>query len=166
MAYLTLYLVKLRIYGVGMDTSEIVEPQGISPEALPPVEPVRRAMTANAVFSLITGLLLALAPATVGGWLDVEVDNWLRVLGIALIGHFAILALLARRPDPRPWARLNLLMIAPYPLLMILLVATGLVARPLGQVLVLADGVVVGLVAVAHWVALREASTQPGVRSV
>ena len=115
----------------------------------------RSALGANAVFSLFTGTLLAVAPATVGRWLGVEIDGWLRALGLGLIGHAVALAWAARRPDPLPWARLNVLVIAPYPLLMIGAVATGLIERSLGQGLALADGAIVGFIAVVHGLALR-----------
>ncbi len=121
-------------------------------------EQTRNALAANAAFSLGTGLLLAIAPATVGGWLGVEVDGWLRLLGIALLGHAAMLAWAASQAETRKWAQLNLLAIAPYPVLMIGLVVTGLVSRPLGQGLVLADGVIVGAIAAMHWLGLRKAA--------
>ena len=51
---------------------------------------------------------------------------------------------------PAVLGRLNLAAIAPYPLLMVILVVTGLVDRPLGQLLVLVDGAVVGALAAVH----------------
>lgn len=115
----------------------------------------RTALLANAAFSLATGLLLTLAPATVGEWLGVSIDGWLRVLGIALIGHGVILGWAASQAPVQPWVRLNLMAIAPYPLLMIGLVAFGAIDRGVGQALVLLDGLIVGLIAVAHWLGLR-----------
>ena len=121
--------------------------------------PIPHPFTANAVFSLGTGLLLALVPGTVGGWLGVEVDGWLRLLGIALLGHAAILVWAkadgARHDRTRQWTLANLAAIAPYPALMVLLVATGLVDRPLGQALVLIDGAIVGAIALLHLPRLR-----------
>ena len=115
----------------------------------------RPPLTANAAFSLATGALIAAAPGTVGDWLGVEISGWLRLLGLALIGHALILFWAIRRPDPTPWARINLLAIAPYPLLMIVLVATSVIGRPFGQVLALLDGAVVAAIAAWHWVSLR-----------
>ena len=123
--------------------------------------PLRRALRANAAFSLATGLLLSAAPGTVGAWLGVDVDGWLRLLGLALLGHAAALAIATRLPDPTFPGRLNLAMIAPYPLLRIGLAATGLVDRPLGQALVLADGVIVGAIAIAHARALHQPALTP-----
>ena len=115
---------------------------------------VRLVLRANAVFSLGTGLLLAIAPATVGEWLGVSIDGWLRVLGLALVGHFVLLLWAASLPDVGPLARLNLLSIAPYPLLMIVL-SVAVIDRTIGQVLLLVDGAVVGSLAVALWAGLR-----------
>ena len=120
---------------------------------------IRRPLRANAVFSALTGALLTAAPAAVGGWLGVSIDGWLRALGIALLGHAVLLAFASTLANPIPLGRLNLAAIAPYPVLMIGLAVTGLVDRPLGQFLVLADGLIVGLIAVAHAAALR--STHP-----
>jgi hypothetical protein len=120
----------------------------------------RTALRANAVFSLGTGLLLTVAPATVGGWLGVDIDIWLRLLGLGLLGHFAALLWMAQRPNPIPWARINLLMIAPYPLLMIGLAASGVVERTTGQTLVLLDGAVVGAIAIGHWLGIRASQTE------
>lgn len=110
---------------------------------------------ANAAFSLATGALLAIAPATVGNWLGVEIDLWLRLLGLALIGHAGILAFVARQPQPESLAKLNLAMIAPYPLMMVALAVFGLVDGGTGQALVLADGAVVGITALVQAAGLR-----------
>ena len=61
----------------------------------------------------------------------------------------------ARRDALSWWARLNLAVIAPYPVLMILVVVTGLVDSSLGQGLVLTDGAAVAAVAVLHLIGLR-----------
>ncbi len=116
---------------------------------------LRTAMAANAVFSLATGLQLVVAPSSVGDWLGVEIDGWLRLLGVALIGHAPILAFAISRPDPRPLGKLNLAMIAPYPLMMIGLVVSGIVEPAAGQALVLADGAIVGVFGVGHALGLR-----------
>lgn len=122
---------------------------------------LRLILRVNAVFSLATGMLLAVAPGTVGAWLGVTIDGWLRLLGIGLIGHFAVLWWAQARPDPRPLAKLNLLSIAPYPLLMIGLVAFGLVERNLGRGLVLVDGLIVGVIAWGHLRELKAPSSPP-----
>lgn len=47
---------------------------------------LRFALLGNALFSTLSGLLLLLAPGTVGNWLGVEADWILRVLGAGLLG--------------------------------------------------------------------------------
>ena len=111
----------------------------------------------NAAFSVASGVLLAAAPGTVGGWLGVSVDGWLRLFGVALIAHAALLLWVNNLADPIPLTRVNLAMIAPYPLLMIGLVVSGLVERPLGQALVLADGAAIAVFAFLQWRAVRDA---------
>lgn len=113
----------------------------------------RLGLAANAVFSLASGLLLTIAPDTVGGWLGVNIDGWLRLLGIALLAHAGLLALALRQPQIERWTRLNLAAIAPYPFLMIAVVGAGLVDK--GQALVLADGAIVGAIALTQWFGLR-----------
>jgi len=87
---------------------------------------VRLGLRINAGFSLLTGLLLAAVPGVVGDWLGVSIDGWLRLLGIALLGHVVVL-----------------------------LVISGVVSRPLGVGLVLVDAAVVGGIAMLHVVGLR-----------
>lgn len=108
----------------------------------------RLGLRLNALLSFATGSLFTIAPATVGGWLGVSIDGWLRLFGVALLGHAAVLAWAASRDSIVGWLTLNLATIAPYPLLMIGLVISGLVERPLGQALVLIDGALVATVAV------------------
>ncbi len=111
----------------------------------------------NATVSCATGLLLALAHATVGDWLGVDIVPWLRAFGVGLIGHGAALAWCSARSDADRWTRRNLLVIGPYPLLLLGLVAAGLVERGLGRGLVLADGVLVGAMALSQWSGLHRA---------
>ena len=118
---------------------------------------LRTALRANAGFSLSTGLLLTVVPASVAGWLGVETEGWLRALGVALLAHAAVLAVVARLDDPRPLGRVNLLAIAPYPLLLAATVVVGWVDRPLGVALLAVDGIVVGMIAVLHVLGLRDA---------
>lgn len=108
----------------------------------------RTGLRLNGLLSLATGTLLTAAPGRVGDWLGVSIDGWLRALGVALLGHALVLAWVGTRERLDGWLRLNLAVIAPYPLMMIGLVVTGLVDRPLGQALVLLDGALVGALAV------------------
>ena len=115
----------------------------------------RTALRLNAVFSLIIGGLLAAAPSAVGGWLGVSIDGWLRLLGVALLGHGALLLWVASLRDVRTWTTRNLAVIAPYPALMVVLVVTELIDRPLGQGLALLDGAIVAMCAFWQWAGLR-----------
>lgn len=116
---------------------------------------LRRIVQVNALFSLAIGGLLAAMPDRVGEWLGVDISGWLRLLGAALVGHFVLLWWAQAQDDVSKWARLNLLAIAPYPILMIGLVVLGLVEKNSGTLLVLIDGAIVGGMAVVHWWLLR-----------
>lgn len=122
--------------------------------------PLESALRINAALSVATGLALGLAPSTVGGWLDVSIPGWLRLLGITLIAHGAMLVWASAQPALAFWAKLNIAAIAPYPLIMIALVVTGLVGSTLGRGLVLLDGAIVGLFAIAQWRGLRAETTK------
>lgn len=119
-------------------------------------ESLRIPLIVNALLSLACGLVLTLAPGTVGGRLDVTIDGWLRLIGIGLIGHTILIAAGLARLEVASVAKLNLAMIGPYPLLMIAVVATGLVERPAGQAIVLIDGAAVGALAAWQWFDLRK----------
>ncbi len=120
---------------------------------------LRTGLAANAAFSAFTGLLLTLAPGTVNDWLGLAIPGWLRLLGVALLGHAVILAIVLRLDRPEPLAKLNLAAIAPYPLLMVGLVVADVVSPTGGQALVLLDGAVVGMVAVLQALGLRGAGS-------
>lgn len=122
---------------------------------------LRTPLIANAVFSFLSGLLISLAPGTVGSWLGVDIDGWLRLFGIALIGHAVLIAVGLRRLETPLLAKVNLAMIAPYPLLMVGLVVTGLISRNLGQVLALLDGAIIALIAAGHGMGLRSLTGKP-----
>lgn len=125
------------------------------------VDILRFGLAANAIGSLGTGALLALAPDTVGGWLGVDASLVLRLFGLALLGHFALLVYAARHPRPESLGKLNLVAIAPYPVIMIALVATGVIDRDLGQGLALADGALVAFFALVQGVGLRKLRAMP-----
>ena len=105
----------------------------------------------NAIFGIASGLLFLIAPGVVGGWLDVDIDGWLRVIGALILGHGLMILALLPKVDTAKLAKLNLSMIAPYPLLMILVVVTGMVSRPLGQGLALVDGLIIAGIAAWHF---------------
>ncbi len=118
---------------------------------------VRLGLALNAAFSLATGLLLAISPSTVGGWLGLDIDLWFRLLGIGLVGHAGVLAWAINRPNVANLAKLNLLMIAPYPLLMI--VVASVIDK--GQALPLLDGVIVAAIALTQWAGIRKIGAMP-----
>jgi len=115
-------------------------------------------LKANGVFSLLSGILLTAAPSTVGDWLGVDANLILRLLGVALLGHGAGLLWAASRPTPRPFLLANFFAITPYPLAMIGLVATGIIDTGTGRALVLADGLVIAVLAFWHLRELRRSS--------
>ena len=119
------------------------------------MDELTRPLLANCVFSLATGALLAISPATVSDWLGVDIPVELRLFGLVLIGHAAALFWVARREEPRPLVMLNLLAIAPYPIAMIGLVAFGVLDTNLGRTLALADGFVIAVIAAWHAASLR-----------
>jgi len=118
---------------------------------------LRLPLIINAVISFGSGVLLLAAPGIVGGWLAVDIDGWLRVIGAVLIAHGLMLGAGLSKMDMTTLAKLNLAMIAPYPVLMVVIVVTGLVSRPLGQGLVLLDGAIIAGIAAWHLRWLRGA---------
>lgn len=113
----------------------------------------------NAWFSLGSGLFLLVSPNMVGTWLGVSIDGWLRVLGAILISHAAIIAGMQSALGVDRAIRINLLLIAPYPLVMLGLVVSRSITTDLGQSLVLADGAIVAAIGVLHVVGLRSGQT-------
>lgn len=117
----------------------------------------KSALLFNATFSLMSGLLLVISPGTVGTWLGVSIDGWFRLLGVVLVSHAALIAGLLSSLGVDRAVRINLLMIAPYPLVMLGLVVFGKVTSNLGRGLVLADGAIITAVVASHVIALRSA---------
>ncbi len=124
---------------------------------------LRPALIFNAVFSLASGALMLLAAGTVADWLGVSGTGWLRLFGVVLVGHAILIAVLLPRLGIRKTAVLNLAAIGPYPLLLVLAIVIGLIDRPLGQGLALADAAVIAGVAAIHAMGLRkpQAGHQP-----
>lgn len=114
----------------------------------------RSGVTINALLSLVVGSLFLIGPSLAGNALDVEIDGWIRLFGVILIGHALILGWVRQTQHPAPWTWLNLAMIVPYPLLMVALAAT--VIEPTGgKALVLIDGALVGAAALVQYLGLR-----------
>ena len=116
---------------------------------------LRLPLIANAVFGIASGLLLLIAPGVVGGWLGVDIAAWLRVIGALILGHGLMIFAVLPKINTAKLAKLNLSMIAPYPILMIVVVVTGMVSRPLGQGLALGDGLIVAGIAAWHFKGLK-----------
>lgn len=71
------------------------------------VLPLRRALLANAIFSTVSGLLMAVQPALVGDWLGLDGGALvLRSLGGGLILFAATLIYIATRPRVATWQAL------------------------------------------------------------
>ena len=115
---------------------------------------MRVGVTVNAVLSLAVGSAFLIGASAIGEALGIEIDGWIRLFGVALIGHALILAWVRQAQDPVPWTRLNLAMVAPYPLLMIA-VAAAVIEPSGGKVLVLVDGILVGTAALVQYLGLR-----------
>jgi hypothetical protein len=116
---------------------------------------LRTTLALNAGFSAASGLLLSLAPAAIGAVVGTDATWFLRAFGIVLLGHALILVGVIRLERLASWARLNLLAIAPYPLAM-LAVAALVTDDSTGRALVLADALIIGLIAAALAVGLRK----------
>lgn len=116
---------------------------------------LRTALALNAGFSAASGLLLALAPAAIGTVVGVDATWFLRAFGLVLLGHAVILLGVVRLERLDSWAKLNLVAIAPYPLAMVA-VAVLVADDSTGRALVLADGLVIGLIAAALAIGLRK----------
>jgi len=127
--------------------------------------PLRPTLVFNAGFSLLSGILLTAAPGTVGGWLGIDSDGWIRLAGLVLLGHGLLIAALLPRLELRQLAVLNLAAIAPYPLLMVGLVATDVIDRDLGQTLALVDGAIIAGVAVVLALGIWSKGLQKTTRS-
>jgi len=129
-------------------------------------EDLQLPLAANAMLSLTTGGLFVIAGATVAGWLGLDGEGlWIRLAGVVLLGHAALIVLLASRWGTRTTAKVNLAAIAPYPALLIVLIATGVIDRTLGQGLALIDATLVGAIAVAHWFGLQKSVDDANLNS-
>ena len=114
----------------------------------------------NATLSLLTGALLTITPTAVSNQLGLGISPWLRALGIALLAHAGMLEWAARRSEVRQWVRLNVAIIAPYPLAMFAL-AAAIIEPTSGTALVVVDGALVAVVAGVQWAGLRRHGRAP-----
>ena len=111
-------------------------------------------LSSNAGFSAASGLVLLAVPEAIGSVIGVDVDWFLRLFGVALLAHAALLWFVVGRTDVARWAKLNLAAIAPYPVAMMAVAATVADAGA-GRALVLADGAAIAIIAGALAMGLR-----------
>lgn len=116
---------------------------------------LKTGLLANAALSIGTGLLMTIAGPTVSGWLGLNIGGWLRLLGIALVGHAGMLVWASRQDNMGSWGKLNLAAIGGYPFLLVGLVVFGVIEKNLGIGLTLLDASAVGLLAIMQFVGLR-----------
>lgn len=120
---------------------------------------LQRAILANAAFSAFTGSLAAGPTDWFGGLIGTPHLGLLKLFGAALLLHAVCLIIIARLPQIRVWAKINFALIAPYPLLMLLAIGSGLVSTPIGKVIAAADGLIVGAIAFLILRALKKTAT-------
>lgn len=119
--------------------------------------PLRRALLANAAFSLATGLALAAAPGACGEWLGFDADGLLQVFGGALLAHAAVLVALSAALPRGAWlARVNAWILVAYPPLCLALILLLPMRWPRGAATIAGDGLVVAGLAALQLLALRE----------
>ena len=119
---------------------------------------IRAPMQLNAALSVVVGAVLVLAPNTVDALLALDRSAWLRGFGVILLVHAVALLWAAQHANRQRWAVLNLVAIAPYPLVLMVL-ASSIITSPEGRTVLLVDGLAVGAVALWHAVALRKNRT-------
>lgn len=115
---------------------------------------LRVGVRANAVLSLVMGLLFVIAASAISDVVAHDIDYWIVVFGFILIGHAALLVVAQKTKNLVRWTWVNLAIIAPYSLAMFLL-AIAVVEPAGGKLLVALDGTLVGAVAVLQFVGIR-----------
>ncbi len=123
--------------------------------------PLSTSLLLNAVLSAATGVALTLAPHTISRWLGHDIAGWLRLFGLALIAHFALLLWVRTRPNLRLWTRINLATVAPYPLLLLGILMANIVSETPGRLLLTADAAAVAAVATLQWRGLNRLPARP-----
>lgn len=117
---------------------------------------LRSALFANAAFSTLTGLPLLFFPKNASGMFGFDHPDILRLVGISLLFHAAMLAWVRNKPTIRGWTKINLGVIAPYPIIILTLISLGHITDTAGVVLAGIDGLVVGLIALWQYRALKQ----------
>ena len=119
------------------------------------VRSLRLSLLANAVLSLLTGLLIGAFAARLGPALGLNDALWLQAFAVLLLVHFVVLMIVHRRSDVRLWTQLNLICVGPYPFLLLAYLVFGPDRQAGAGTLVLADALAVGAVAVWQFLTWR-----------
>ncbi|MEX3014846.1 hypothetical protein [Gymnodinialimonas hymeniacidonis] len=125
----------------------------------PPTLP--RALRANALASLVTGLAGVLMSAPLAETIGLIHGTTYQVLGGALIVHMLMLMWAAGRATIAWWTRVNLVGLAAYVVALLGVLALGATATVTGSVLLAADALLVTLLAGWQFRALNASAPQP-----
>lgn len=113
-------------------------------------------LMANAVFSLLTAAPLLFAPHQSAVTLGFKPAVLLFPAGLILLLHAIILLAIASRPFKPFWTRLNLFIIAPYPVFILALITLENFSGTAGIILALCDALIVGAIALWQFKALSK----------
>lgn len=113
-------------------------------------------LMANAAFSLLTAAPLLFAPQQSSVILGFKPAALLFPAGLILLFHAVILLAIASRPSKPFWTRMNLFIIAPYPLFILALITLGNISGAAGVVFAVSDALIVGAIAIWQFKALSK----------
>ncbi|MEJ6389098.1 hypothetical protein [Gymnodinialimonas ulvae] len=125
------------------------------PNALP------RALRANALVSLVTGLAGVLMSAPLAQTIGLIQGTSYQVIGGVLVGHAALLMWVTGRARIATWARRNIVGLAAYMLGLLIVLVAGDIATPMGRTLVMLDGALVAGLALWQVRALSASTPRP-----
>lgn len=116
---------------------------------------LRSALCANAIFSILTGIPLVFATHLSTATLGFKSAILLKLFGLSLLAHAVILFWAQKQDTIIKWTRVNLPIVALYPVLILILILTGQISGQLGTALAGADGLIVGLIAFWQYRAMK-----------
>ncbi len=123
--------------------------------------PLPRALRANALASMVTGLAGLLMSAPLAQTIGLAAGTTYQVIGGALILHTLILMWVSGRATIAWWTSRNIAALAVYVLLLVALLIFSPIATPLGQTLLAADALLVAALALWQLRALNAATPRP-----
>ncbi len=123
--------------------------------------PLPRALRANALASLVTGLAGLLMSAPLAQTIGLAAGTTYQVIGGILILHTLILMWASGRATIAWWIARNIAALAAYVLTLIALLIFSPIATPLGQTLLASDALLVTALALWQFRALNAAGPQP-----